>query len=266
MNWQRIATIVVFALAVAYVAAALLLQRSLLFPAPPVRPSVVPPPEATRVQLMTRAGAVEAWYLPPRDGAAAPAPVIVFFHGNAELIDFVAFDFTVPRRWGMGVLAVEYPGYGRSEGSPSQATIASTATAAFDWLSAQSFVDRTRIVAYGRSLGGGAASILAKQRTPAALVLESTFTSVKTFARRFWVPEFAVLDAFDNLTAVSNYAGPLLVLHGANDQLIAPEHARQLAAASRRSELHLLPCGHNDCDRPWAVVKTFLEANALLRP
>jgi fermentation-respiration switch protein FrsA (DUF1100 family) len=143
--------------------------------------------------------------------------------------------------------------------------VTAAALAAFDWLSGQPLVDGTRIVAYGRSLGGGAAAIVAKERNPAALVLESTFTSIRSFAHRFWIPEFAVLDPFDSLSAVERYSGPVLVLHGTDDTLVPPEHAKLLAAASRRSELHLLACGHNDCERPWPVIQSFLARSGLLR-
>lgn len=196
----------------------------------------------------------------------ARAPVLVFFHGNGELIDFLSYEFQAPRQWGMGILLVEYPGYGRSAGSPSQASVTAAALAAHDWLSLQPSVDAARVVAYGRSLGGGAAAILAARRGAAALVLESTFTSVKSFAHRFWMPEFAILDPFDNLSAVQTYTGPVLVLHGEQDDLIPPAHAKSLARANTRSELHMLACGHNDCDRPWSLIRKFLAANAIVSP
>lgn len=204
-------------------------------------------------------GGVGRSLVPPasHDVGRAGGPVIVFFHGNGELIDFLTYEFQAPRRWGMGILLVEYPGYGRSAGSPSEASVTAAALAAHDWLASQPSIDRDRIVAYGRSLGGGAAAILAARRGASALVLESTFTSVKSFAHRFWMPEFAILDPFDNLSAVQTYAGPVLVLHGEQDGLVPPTHAKALARANTRAELHLLDCGHNDCDRPWGLIGRF---------
>lgn len=247
-----------------HLGAALLVQRRLLFPNPPARATIVRPVDVSQVWLPTDSGRVEAWYLPPLAASAAPAPVLVFFHGNGELIDFLGFDFQVPRQWGMGVLLVEYPGYGRSDGSPSEASVTLAVLAAHDWIRSQPSLDGMKVVAYGRSLGGGAAAILAAQRGAAALVLESTFTSVRSFAHRFFIPEFAILDPFDNLAVVGNYPGPVLVLHGKQDELIPPAHANALASASTRSELHLLACGHNDCDRPWGVVRKFLAGAAIV--
>jgi uncharacterized protein len=266
MTWRRATAFVLGTVATAYVVAVLFLQRRALFPMPHAQPVVVRPEESSQVWLSTPDGSVEAWYLPPLTRGTTRAPVLVFFHGNGELIDFLPYEFQAPREWGMGILLVEYPGYGRSGGSPSQTSVTAGVLAAHDWLALQPSIDGRRVVAYGRSLGGGAAAILAAQRGAAALVLESTFTSVTSFAHRFWIPEFAILDPFDNLSAVQTFRGPVLVLHGEQDELIPPTHAKALAQVSTRSELHLLTCGHNDCERPWGLVRKFLAANGIVSP
>src|SRR5689334_6216305 len=171
-----------------------LLQRHLLFPRPSVAGAPERPKDAIQVWLPTSAGRTEAWYLPPVGASATPAPAIIFFHGNGELIDFLPTDFAEPRQWGMGILLVEFPGYGRSGGTPSERSITAVALAAHDWTQAQAMIDPTAIISYGRSLGGGAAAILAGKRPIAGLLLESTFTSVRSFAHGFWLPEFVVLD------------------------------------------------------------------------
>lgn len=137
-------------------------------------------------------------------------------------------------------------------------------TAAYDWAVRQPGVDPRRVVGFGRSLGGGAACALARERPLAALVLESTFTSVRDLARGLGFPAFLVRNPFDNLSVVSRFARPILLLHGARDTSIAPSHAEALHRAAPGSELHLLACGHNDCRRPWGVVEGFLRAHGLL--
>jgi hypothetical protein len=136
--------------------------------------------------------------------------------------------------------------------------------AAYDWATARPDVDPKRVVAYGRSLGGGAACALARARHLDALVLESAFTSVRSMARRFRVPGFMVLDPFDNLSLVREFDGPILLVHGTRDAVVPVDEARALHAAAPRSELELLPCGHNDCPRPWPRVRDFLASHALL--
>jgi pimeloyl-ACP methyl ester carboxylesterase len=222
------------------------------------------PPEGVRsVWLEHAGGRTEAWLLPSAREPQERGPLVLFAHGNAELIDHWAREFAPPRAWGLSVLLVEYPGYGRSSGRPSQASIGAAMAAAYDWGARQAGVDPQRIVAWGRSLGGGAACALADERPVAALVLESTFTSVRDMARGLSLPALRLQDPFDNLAAVRRFRGPILLLHGERDEIVAKTHAEALHAAAPASELHLLPCGHNDCRRPWPVVEEFLRAHGL---
>jgi fermentation-respiration switch protein FrsA (DUF1100 family) len=135
---------------------------------------------------------------------------------------------------------------------------------AFDYLAARPDVDSRRIVAYGRSVGGGAAAALTRQRPVAALVLESSFTSVRHMARRHGLFGPLVRDPFDNLGAVAAFEGPVLVIHGRDDRMIPPAHGRALAERARDAELVMLECGHNDCPRPWVQLRGFLEKHGLL--
>ncbi len=238
-------------------------QRRLMYPAPPVDGAPPVPGDATVVWLDSPAGRTEAWYLPPHGRTAGPAPILLFGHGNGELIHYWPPDFDTPRRWGMGVLLVEYPGYGNSGGSPSRSSIQQVFEAAFDWARAEAGVDSTRIVAYGRSLGGGAVCALAATRSPAALILESTFSNTTAFAWGMGAPPFLVRDRFDNLAAVRAYSGPRLILHGEHDHTIPTRHGQRLAEAAG-VPLRLMPCGHNDCHRPWPEIRDFLVVNGFL--
>lgn len=249
-----------------YWAALFAVQRSLLFPGGISEPGLTRPPDAEQVWLPTSAGRVEAWYLPPLGDVsrAGRGPLLVYTHGNGELIDYWPAAFLEPRRFGLGVLLVEFPGYGRSQGHPSEASIRETMLAAFEWVRGRADLDPERVVAHGRSLGGGAACLLAAARPVRALILESTFTSVRSFAGNFGAPGFLVRDPFDNLAVVRGFAGPLLVFHGERDQVIPAKHGRALAAAGQKAELVLLPCGHNDCEPAWSRVRTFLAKQQIL--
>ena len=161
-------------------------------------------------------------------------------------------------------MLVEYPGYGRSRGDPSEESIAQTMAAAYDYLATRPDVDPRRIVAYGRSVGGGAAGALIRQRSVAALVLESSFTSVRRLARRHLLFGPFVRDPFDTLGAVGDFDGPVLVIHGREDRMIPAAHGKELAARAPRGEILWLDCGHNDCPRPWREVRGFLERQGIL--
>jgi pimeloyl-ACP methyl ester carboxylesterase len=164
----------------------------------------------------------------------------------------------------MAVLLVEYPGYGRSEGKPSRGTIQQAFEAAYDWALSRPDVDPARVVFYGRSLGGAVVAALSATRPAAALILESSFTRTADFARGFAAPSFLVRDRFDNLAALRAFRGPRLVLHGDRDVIVPTEHGRRLADAAG-VELYLMSGGHNDCARPWEVVRAFFVENGILR-
>jgi pimeloyl-ACP methyl ester carboxylesterase len=249
-----------------YWAALFFWQRTLIFPAPSAAGAPARPTDAKVIWLETPTAKVEAWYLPPLVSSGARASLLLFSHGNGELIDYWPGDFEEPRRWGMAILLVEYPGYGRSGGVATQASVTATVLAAFDWARQEPSIDPARIIAYGRSVGGGAAAALAEERPVAAMILESTFTSVRAFARRYGAPQLLVRDKFDNLETVRRFQKPLLIVHGEYDQTIPVAHSRALHAAQPASELHLMPCGHNDCPRPWLILKRFLGGHQLLPP
>jgi fermentation-respiration switch protein FrsA (DUF1100 family) len=249
-----------------------LFQRQLLFPRFQIEtPSGIPQhsPDMEKMWLNTRYGRVEAWFLPPvPKELTEPAPAVIFAHGNAELIDFWPQELSSFPSHGMGLLMVEYPGYGRSEGTPSQESITEAFLAAYDILVAREDVDPSRIVLFGRSLGGGAACALADQRPVAALILTSTFTSVKSFASKFFVPGFLVKDPFDNLTRITSYSGPVLIVHGRHDSLIPYKHGVALYRAAQDAEMVTYDCNHNDCPPSWETfwqdVARFLHGAGIL--
>jgi uncharacterized protein len=204
---------------------------------------------------------VEAWFLPAHRAGAAP--LIMNTHGNGELIDQWAERIGPLRDAGLGVMLVEYPGYGRSAGRPSEKSITATMLAAYDWATQQPRVDASRIVAHGRSMGGGAAGQLAKRRPLAALILESTYTSLADMVMAHGVPDLLVSNRFDTWSALRQYRGPVLIIHGSGDEVIPVAHARRLATASARARFVELPCHHNDCPPQWELVLGFLAENGV---
>ena len=253
----------------AYCMLLFLAQRQVIFPRYMIPSPEQPALKATRIEpwwLETPFGKVEAWYLPPV-AAQRPAPAVIFGHGNGELIDYWPNELARFSEMGIGLLLVEYPGYGRSSGSPSQESIAETFLLAYDRLAARTDVDPARIVLFGRSLGGGAVCDLALKRPSAALVLMSCFKSVSAFAVRYLAPAFLIRDPFDNLAAVRQYQGPVLVMHGKFDEVVPFDHGQALHSAARNGNMIVYEAGHNDCPPDWAVfwrdVGDFLKANGI---
>jgi fermentation-respiration switch protein FrsA (DUF1100 family) len=240
------------------------IQRYVTFPRPPEaawNPAARTTAGGEQIWLDADGERVEAWLLPAH--GPTPTALVIYAHGNGELIDMRAGDFGPLRDAGIAVLQVEYPGYGRSTGSPSEESLTATMLAAYDWAAADPRVDARRIYGHGRSLGGGAIAQLAARRPLAALVLESTFESLEDVVMGYGVPRFLLLNHFDTRKVLREYAGPVLLLHGTHDQIFPSAHAEGLKAVSRHATLHLDACGHNDCPRQWEVVLGFLRESGV---
>ena len=255
--------VVSLVVALGYAGLVLGVQRTIMYPAPPA-PLSAPALDGRGVEALRLGpgGEREAWLLSPMPAPARPAPAVLFAHANAEIIDDWVNRFEPLRQAGYAVLLVEYPGYGRTPGKPTEASLTGSVVDAFDALAARADVDPERIFAWGRSLGGGPACALAARRPVAGLVLESTFTSARSLAARSGVLPFLVLDSWDNLAGLADYRGPLLVVHGERDAIIPAAHGRRLAEAVPGAQWAGLPCGHNDCARPWDVILDFLDRHA----
>jgi pimeloyl-ACP methyl ester carboxylesterase len=239
-----------------YLGSLFLVQRRLLFPIPDRTPNLA----GTRAEVVPLATAGGASYglLLPAAGAPGSAPLIIFTHGNAELAADWVPVFDEVQAWGVSVLLVEYPGYGGAGGAPTETSIGEVARSAYDWALADPRVDAKKVVAYGRSLGGGAATRLAIDRHVSALILESAFTSVADFAGNLLAPRFLVRDVFDNRAALASYRGPLLMIHGTHDTIVPIDQGRQLSRIVPGARFHEINCGHNDCPRQWTVIRQFL--------
>ena len=237
--------------------------RNQVDPAPPQSPGV----EVLKVS--TSAANSEAIFLPAAGQAdSAPKPVVIFAHGNGEVIDYWISALHGFQERGIGVLLVEYPGYGRSTGTPSEAAIRMTMDAAYDRIAADPRVDRARIFGFGQSLGGGAICLLAGDRPLRALILQSTFPTLDIFTAHYWAPAFLLHDHFNNLASVAAFPGPVLVIHGRADQLIPWQQGQRLAAGSPRSTFRLYDCGHGCWDPQrlpfWRDAVPFLLAAGIL--
>jgi len=259
----RLLTLAVFAYA-AYALLMFLMQRQMIYPGRYIRVSGPPPAGIVPLAVVTAAGRGEAWFMPPlKRKQGERRPLVIFFHGNGEVMDYLPEQAEGFRGLGMGVLLVEYPGFGRFPGNTDEKGITEAAVAAYDAVLRREEVDPQRIVLFGRSLGGGAACALAARRPSAALILQSTFTSTRAFAGAYLVPGFLVRDVFDNARVVAAYRQPVLLFHGSGDTTIPPQHSRELQRLAPRARLVEFPCDHNDFPPDWnefyRVIGAFLK-------
>lgn len=241
------------ALAVSYVAVtalAFVFQRKLIYFPSPQRPalSAAAAEYYSEVTLTTADGLdLLAWYAPPGHDQAA---VLVYFHGNAELIGDRAGKLVPYLEAGHGALLVEYRGYGGNPGRPSEAGLYADGHAALDWLAGHG-VAAARVVVYGSSLGSGVAVELAASRKLAALVLEAPFTSLVAVGKRAypWLPvRLLTHDRFDSLAKMPRLEAPIFIVHGEDDSIVPAAMGRAiLAAAPPASQgLFVAGLGHNE--------------------
>ena len=225
-------------------------QRSLLYVPDRTRPQLGALAElgVREVTLTTADGlSLLSWYRPPPAGA----PVLVYFHGTGGHLGDRANRMMRFAQEGLGVLMLEYRGYGGNPGSPSEQGLYADADAALGFLTGHEGIAASRLVLYGESLGSAVAVHEAATRKIAALILEASFTRLADPAayRYPFAPVSLLLrDRFDSLSAIAAIKAPLLVLHGEHDEVVPIRFGRALfAAANEPKEGWFSPeGGHED--------------------
>ncbi len=172
---------------------------------------------------------------------------VLYFHGNAMDIGTSIPYLNAIHKAGYSVLAVEYPGYGITEGKPSEEDCYLAATAGYNFLRTTQGIPAEQIIAYGFSLGTGVATDLAARQPLGALVLESPFLSTFRVVTKVKIAPF---DRFDNLAKIDRVTCPLLVIHGDADSVVPFSHGEKLFAAAKntpRKQFYAIPNGgHGD--------------------
>ena len=207
-------------------------------------------PNAEQIWFKAADGSrVEAWWFPAKSGRG---PAVLFLHGNSDYVETKIEYGDFYQREGVSALLLEYRGYRRSQGRPTEAALRQDALAAYDWLARRADVDPRRIVVHGASLGGAVAAATAAARPARALILQGAFTSLPDMFGRFGVPGLLARDRFDTLAAVRAYKGPVLIFHGDRDEIVPYDHATRLAAAAgARAQLSVVACADHDLPLDW---------------
>lgn len=241
---------------VGLMAVLLVFERSFIFfPQFPGRLTGVwnPPHLAVEEVWLTTEDRVKlhAWWIPA--SADAPgAPTILAFHGNAANLPNRAEIFRLFRDVPANILAVEYRGYGKSAGTPSEAGIYADARAGYDYVTQQRGILPRQIITYGASLGSAVATHLATEREVAGVILEAPLPSVAALARRvYWfLPGLGTLaqTKLDTLGKIGRIRAPLLVIHCVRDPVIPIEFGRQVfnAAAEPKQFIEIDGACHED--------------------
>lgn len=180
------------------------------------------------IQFETEDGlSLHGWYVP----ADSAAPTVLYFHGNAGNISGRMETLNLLHDLGLNVFMFDYRGYGKSQGTPTEAGTYRDATAAWNYLTEDRNIAANQIVIMGRSLGGSVAAWLAARKNPVVAVIESTFTSAADLGGDLypWLPVRWMLKYdYNTLKHIQKIDKPLFMAHSRDDRVVPYHHGEQL--------------------------------------
>lgn len=198
-----------------------------------------------------------AVYLPRKDARAT----VLYLHGNGG-------NLAGPARWlarfgeraRVDVLVLDYRGYGRSEGMPSEEGLYRDAEAAYDHLVEKHGAAPRSLLVYGHSLGTAVAVELALRRPVAGVILEAPFTSIPAVVESavpFLDARRVLSERFDNLEKAPRLTAPVVVVHGTKDRTIPHAHGKAVAEAVRAPSVFISVSGAGHGDSPRVAGERF---------
>lgn len=188
---------------------------------------------------------INAWFLP---NSASPK-VLLWFHGNAENIGMGLEQMKALSHLGTNIFAIDYRGYGKSQGSPDELGVYRDGEAAYRYLVETRRFEPRNIFVYGHSLGGAVATEIAFRHECGGLIVESSFTSMRDMARHVMkIPfmEYVTKSRFDSIGKIAQVHAPVLIIHGTQDKLIPFSMGERLYAAAHEPKTFLPTQGGHD--------------------
>ncbi len=197
---------------------------------------------------------------------------MIFCHGNAGNISDRIEKILNFYNLGINVFIIDYRGYGRSQGHPTEQGMFFDAAAAIDYLRTRKDINQNKLVFYGSSIGGVAAIDAVSKKPVAALIADSTFTSAVDMGRIIApiVPPFLIKAKLDNASKIKGIAIPKLFIHSPDDDTVPFHLGEKLyQLAPEPKEFLRISGSHNDGfekshDIFFAGIKAFLIKNNLL--
>jgi len=162
---------------------------------------------------------ITSWYIPHPEAKKT----ILFFHGNGGNISHRGDSLYIFHKLKLNTLIIDYPGYGSSQGQPTEENLYRSALSAWKYLVHNKKIKPQNIIIFGRSLGGAVAVDLASQVKAGGLILESTFSSARDVADIAFsgLAKFIYLRySFDSLNKIQKVTSPVLIIHSPDDTLI----------------------------------------------
>ncbi len=187
---------------------------------------------------------LHGWFIPHQQSKYT----FMLFSGNAGNMSYMLDTFKMFHELGYSIFIYDYRGYGKSRGKLTESAMYSDANLAWTYLTETRNIPAEQIIVFGRSMGAAMATWLATAHKPAALIMESSFTSLVDMGRIYykWLPtKYLLRWQYDNLSRISTIQSPTLFIHSPDDELIPYLHSERLfEAATARKEFLTISGDH----------------------
>ncbi len=187
---------------------------------------------------------INGWFIKYRHARST----VLYLHGNAGNISDRLDKISTFHDMGVNVFIIDYRGYGKSQGRPSEHGIYEDALAAYDYLLTREDVPPDKICVYGASLGGAVAIELATKRKTSGLIIDSSFSSAADMAKTIYpfVPAFFLQTKMDSINKIKKITVAKLFIHSRDDELVPFRLGRKLFAAALNPKEFLEVKGHHN--------------------
>ena len=228
----RIIILIVICAAIIYAYIKYIERKSIFFPTDIISatPELVGLPFQD-VYLDTQDGiTIHGWFLPRKDARYT----ILFLHGNGGNVGHRLEKLLLLYGAGVNIFIIDYRGFGRSKGRPSEGGVYLDAQASYDYLLKNKGMSPEKIILYGESLGGAVAIDLAKRREVGVLIVEGSFSRAQDMAKVFYpfLPAFLFAHTFDSLAKIDAIRAPTLFIHSIDDEIVPLRLAQKLYNAA----------------------------------
>ncbi|MDD5044324.1 MAG: alpha/beta hydrolase [Candidatus Omnitrophica bacterium] len=188
---------------------------------------------------------INAWFIPAKDAKYT----LLYFHGNAGNLQDRLEKISIFKDLGLNTFIIDYRGFGKSGGSPSEEGVYRDALAAYDYLINTRKIKDSGIILFGESIGSAVAVDLAAKTKVRALILEGSFSRGKDIAKEIYpmLPAFFFSNIFDSVTKIKKISCPKLFMHSKDDEVVPLRLAQKLYdAAPGPKKMVELRGEHND--------------------
>ena len=200
------------------------------------------------VRLQTADGIeLHGWYLP---AAGSGADTLLYLHGNGGNVSHRLEHLQLlTQHIGVNTLIIDYRGYGRSQGEPSERGSYRDADAALEYLRARHGLTPSQILILGHSLGGAVAARTAAEHGCKALILEASFVSLPALAAQITLlapARWLLRISYDTAAHLQRVSAPVLIIHGRDDRVVPASHGRRLFEQATAPKDYLATAGGHD--------------------